>query len=168
MLTARLLVVVVAAISSTPGPPPGMGAVSVVVSSPAFPAGSAIPSEYTCDGANSSPELDWTWIPDTAKSIAIVVDDSTVTHWLIWNVKPETRKLERGGNGGGVEGTNDFDRVGYSGPCPPNGAIRYYSFTVYGLDTDISLAPTATRADLDRLMNTHVVAQGTLFGTYQR
>ena len=159
----------------SPSPPPGKTATSVTVSSSAFSAGSAIPANYTCDGADQSPDLAWTAVPDGAKSIAIVVDDpdaphGTFTHWIVWNIQPSTRTLGAGGGGGlagGVSGTNDFDRVGYSGPCPPKGAAHHYHFRVYGLDTTVSLKPSAKRSDLDKALSGHVLAQGELVGTFQ-
>lgn len=161
--------------TTAPGPANGTVVASIAVSSAAFAAGSPIPKDYTCDGADQSPELSWTAMPDTAKSIAIVVDDpdapnGTFTHWLLWNVKPGSRMLGAGGNaglGGGVSGTNDFDRAAYRGPCPPKGNVHHYRFRVYGLDAMMPLKPTDKRSALDRAMNTHVVAQGELTGTYE-
>ncbi len=146
---------------------------SVTVSSTAFVAGSPIPSEYTCDGANRSPDLSWTWVPTSTQSIAIVVDDpgapsGAFTHWVVWDIKPETHVLPRGSLGGGVAGTNDFRHVGYDGPCPAQGQLHNYRFAVYGLDTLLVLEPAATRVELDRAMNGHVVAQGMLLGSFQR
>jgi Raf kinase inhibitor-like YbhB/YbcL family protein len=160
---------------SPPGPPHGKTASSVTVSSSAFSAGQPIPPQYTCDGADQSPELSWTAVPDAAKSVAIIVDDpdapsGTFTHWILWNIEPGTRTLGTGGSGGlggGTSGTNDFDHVGYSGPCPPKGALHHYHFSVYGLDTKLTLRPTYKRPDLDRAMNGHVIAKGELVGTFQ-
>ena len=161
--------------SVSPGPPPGKTAQSLVVSSSAFPAQSPIPAAYTCDGTDQSPELAWTTVPDGTKSIAIVVDDpdaphGTFTHWIVWNISPGARSLGTGGNGGlsgGISGTNDFDRVGYSGPCPPKGQLHHYRFTVYALDAQPTLRQSDRRADVDKALAGHVVAQGTLVGTFQ-
>ena len=161
--------------SVSPGPPPGKTSAPVVLSSAAFAAGSSIPAQYTCDGVDQSPELAWSAVPDSAKSIAIVVDDpdaphGTFTHWIVWNITPSTRTLGVAGNGGlagGTSGTNDFDRIGYSGPCPPKGQLHHYRFNVYGLDTKLDLRPSDKRADLDKAMASHVLAQGTLVGTFQ-
>lgn len=161
--------------SVSPGPPAGKTVAQVVVSSAAFAAGSSIPPQYTCDGTGESPQLAWTAMPDAAKSAVLVVDDpdaphGTFTHWIVWNIAPATRTIgtaSNGGLGGGVNGTNDFDRVGYGGPCPPKGQLHHYRFTVYGLDKKLDLRPSDKRADLDRAMSSHVVAQGTLVGTYR-
>ena len=160
--------------SVTPGPAAGKTAAPLTVSSPSFAEGASIAASHTCDGPDQSPQLGWTAAPDSAKSIAIVVDDpdapgGTFTHWIIWNIKPDTRLLGAGGNGGfagGISGTNDFDHVGYNGPCPPKGTVHHYRFTVYALDVLLALKSNEKRAALDKMMNGHIVAQGTLRGTY--
>ncbi|HEY1956898.1 MAG TPA: YbhB/YbcL family Raf kinase inhibitor-like protein [Polyangiaceae bacterium] len=161
--------------SVSPSPVPGTTPQAVVVTSSAFPQGSGIPALNTCDGADQSPDLSWTSVPDSTKSIAIVVEDpdaphGTFTHWIVWNILPSTRSLGGGGNGGlagGMSGTNDFDHVGYSGPCPPKGSLHHYHFRVYGLDTTVALKQDAKRADLDKAMAGHVLASGELVGTFQ-
>lgn len=160
---------------ASPSPAPGKTMGTIGVTSAAFSAGAPITPQYTCDGPDQSPQLSWTSVPDAAKSIAIVVDDpdaphGTFTHWIIWNIGPEMRMLGVGGNGGlggGIAGTNDFERIGYSGPCPPKGQLHHYRFTVYALDAKLTLRPSDHRADLDKAMNAHVLAQGTLTGTFQ-
>jgi Raf kinase inhibitor-like YbhB/YbcL family protein len=161
--------------TSTPGPAKGVTVASVVVSSAAFSADSPIPVDYACDGPDQSPQLSWTAMPDSVKSIAIVVEDpdapnGTFTHMLVWNMKPGTRQVGAGGSGGlggGAFGTNDFNRAAYSGPCPPKGKVHHYRFNVYGLDTMLTLKPSDKRDALDHAMSAHVVAQGTLVGTYE-
>jgi Raf kinase inhibitor-like YbhB/YbcL family protein len=161
---------------SPPVPANGATPASLTVSSGAFSADSPIPTDNTCDGVNQSPQLSWTAVPTTVKSIAVVVDDpdapsGTFTHWIVWNIKPEMRLLGPGGGGGlggGQQGTNDMDKVGYSGPCPPKGKVHHYRFTVYGLDTTtLNLRASDRRPDLNRAINNHILAQGTLVGTYQ-
>ncbi len=160
---------------SPPGPAAGVVVSSVSVTSSAFSSGGTISTDNTCDGADQSPELGWTAMPDKAKTVAIVVDDpdapqGTFTHWILWNVKEGTRSLGANGNGGlagGISGTNDFGKAGYSGPCPPKGKLHHYHFRVYGLDTVLSLKAADKRADLDKAMNGHVVAQGELVATFE-
>jgi Raf kinase inhibitor-like YbhB/YbcL family protein len=158
------------AVSVAPRPFRG---VSIIVSSNAFVASSSIPAAYTCDGANRSPELEWSWVPDTTKSIAIVVDDYTAdraqsVHWLVWNIDPNTHMLPAGSAGGGVEGVNDFERLGYSGPCPPSGETHVYLFRLFALDTILRLDPPTTAEDLQQAMDWHLVGGGTLVGWYAR
>jgi Raf kinase inhibitor-like YbhB/YbcL family protein len=157
-----------------PSPPPGQTASEVAVTS-SFAAGGSIPVSDTCDGTDQSPQLNWSAMPDKVKTIAIVVEDpdapsGTFTHWILWNVKGDTRLIGANGNGGysgGIGGTNDFDRPGYSGPCPPKGTLHHYHFHVYGLDTTLTLKQSDKRADLDHAMSGHVIAKGDLVGTFQ-
>ena len=161
--------------SLSPSPPPGKSPQSVGVTSPAFSASSPIPAGNTCDGAEQSPGLSWTAMPDGVQSIAIIVDDpdapqGTFTHWIVWNIAPDARTIGEGGNGGlggGVSGTNDFGKTGYGGPCPPKGQLHHYHFKVYGLDAKVDLRPSDKRADLDKALSGHVLAQGDLVGTFQ-
>ena len=164
------------AAAPNPSPPKGVTPAKIVVSSAAFAAGAPIPVDYTCDGGNDrSPPLAWSEMPNTAKTIAIVVDDpdapsGTFTHWIAWNIAPETRTLADGANVAavsGVTGENDFGRAGYSGPCPPKGKLHHYHFKLFGLDTTLALKTDAKRANLDAAMSSHVVAQGDLVGTFQ-
>jgi hypothetical protein len=69
--------------------------------------------------------------------------------------------------GGGAQGTNDFRNIGYRGPCPPSGTHRYV-FKLYALDGEVSLPPGATKEDLLRAMEGHVLAEGKLSGKYSR
>lgn len=140
----------------------------VVVSSTAFTAGSPIPVDFTCDGANMSPPVSWTSMPpDTTKSIALVFDDADAngfTHWIVFNLSPAMSSIAENAHVGTL--TNDFDTLGYSGPCPPRGTLHHYWLHVYGLDTVLPLKPEDKREAFDRALNGHVVAQGKLVGTY--
>jgi Raf kinase inhibitor-like YbhB/YbcL family protein len=148
------------------------------LTSTSFKEGEAIPRGYTCDGANVSPSLEWTGVPKTAKTIAIIADDpdapsGTFVHWILFNLPadglglientPQTETL----NGGGVQGKNDFGKVGYGGPCPPSGTHRYF-FKFYALDGELPLKPGATRDEVEKAMEGHIVAQAQLMGTYSR
>lgn len=160
----------IGAVSISPRP---YGGVSVAVTTNAFTDRSPIPAAYTCDGDGRSPDLEWTWIPDSARSLVIVVDDFTAeraktVHWTMWNIDPRLREIAAGGRGG-VEGVNDFGQIGYAAPCPPRGEMHYYGFRLFALDTMLSVDPrTTTSAELERAMDMHVVAGGTLIGWYTR
>ena len=163
---------VIGAVSISPQPFSG---VSVVISSNAFTDRSPIPVAYTCDGDGRSPELEWTWIPDSARSLVLVVDDFTIperdktVHWVVWNIDPRLRELPSGSTGGGVVGMNDYGLLGYTAPCPPHGETHVYGFRLFGLDKALSLDPRATTMpELERAMDMHVVAGGTLIGSYTR
>ncbi len=160
---------------TAPAPAKGVTPAAISVSSTSFGAGAAIPKDFTCDGADRSPQLSWSDPPASAKSIAIVVDDpdaphGTFTHWIAWNITATTRAIAEGQgaeSAGGVSGENDFGRAGWSGPCPPKGALHHYHFKVFGLDAALSLKPDAKRSALDSAMSGHVVAQGEMVATFQ-
>lgn len=141
------------------------------VSSSAFAAGGKIPKKYTCDDANISPPLRIQNIPPGAKSLALIVEDpdapgGTWTHWLVWNIDPHTSAFhENSVPGNGTQGTTDFGNARYGGPCPPSGSHRYY-FKVYALDTTVSLPGSAKKAAIGKAIAGHVIAEGSLMGTY--
>ena len=148
------------------------GGAKLKVTSSAFQEGGNIPSKFTCDGENTSPPLQIADIPSEAKSLALVVDDPDApsglfTHWAVWNIPPQTTAVGEGNAPKGVQGTNDFGKSGYGGPCPPSGTHRYY-FKVFALDRELDLPFGAKRGQLDAAMKGHVVAQGELIGRYSR
>ncbi len=149
------------------------------LSASAFAEGADIPVEHTCDAANISPALTWTEPPDGTRSLALVADDPdapgrTWVHWVLYGLAPVPRELPEAIEtaltlpSGGRQGSNDFGRIGYGGPCPPPGAPHRYFFRLYALDTILGLAPGATRAALDRAMRGHVLATAEVMGRYQR
>src|SRR2546426_12804299 len=148
------------------------------VTSTAFNEGQPIPKQYTCDGVNISPPLEWSGVPKTAKTIAIVCDDpdapgGTWVHWMLYNLPadniglvenlPATETLKAGG----FQGKNDFSKTGYGGPCPPSGTHRYF-FKIYALDSELPLKAGATKEELMKAMEGHIVLQGQLVATYRR
>jgi Raf kinase inhibitor-like YbhB/YbcL family protein len=149
----------------------------IKVISAAFKDGEAIPRQHTCQGINISPPLEWTPTPE-AKTVAIICNDPDApsgawTHWLVYNLPGATMGLienmpaQEKVAGGGMQGTNDFGKIGYGGPCPPSGTHRYF-FKVYALDTELSLKPGATKDQLMKAMEGHILAQGQLMGTYAK
>jgi len=144
----------------------------IKITSSAFQEGGNIPSKFTCDGSDTSPPLQITGIPSEAKSLVLIADDPDApgglfTHWLVWNIPPQTNSIAEGSAPKGVHGTNDFGKSGYKGPCPPTGTHRY-SFKVFALDHELDLRGGAKRSQLDAAMKGHVVAQGELVGRYAR
>lgn len=147
------------------------------LSSPAFVEGAAIPKEYTCDGADKSPELTWSGAPEAARSFALIVHDPDApkgdfTHWLLWDIPGSAAALAEnaGGASAGTAGTNSFGSIGYGGPCPPpgHGAHRYY-FELYALDIDsLELAHDAQCGEVEAAIQGHALAQTQFMGTYER
>jgi len=144
------------------------------LTSPAFKAGDTIPAKHTCDGDDRSPPLAWTDPPAGAKSFALVCEDpdaprGTWVHWLVWGIPASARALSEGSPGAGArEGTNDFRKTGWGGPCPPPGPAHRYFFRLSALDTTLDLAPGATKAALEKAMEGHVVGRTELTGRYAR
>lgn len=148
------------------------GGAKMKITSSAFQEGGNIPSKFTCDGGDTSPPLQIAELPSGAKSLALVVDDPDApgglfTHWIVWNISPQTNTIAEGSAPKGVHGTNDFGKSGYGGPCPPSGTHRYY-FRIFALDRELDLPPGTKRSQLDAAMKGHVVAQGELMGRYSR
>ena len=142
------------------------------ITSSAFQQGANIPSKFSCDGADTSPPLQIQEIPPEAKSLVLIVDDPDAlsglfTHWIAWNISPQTSMIAEGSAPKGTRGTNDFGKSGYGGPCPPSGTHRYF-FKIYALDQELNLAAGSKRAQLDSAMKGHVIAQGELMGRYSR
>jgi Raf kinase inhibitor-like YbhB/YbcL family protein len=148
------------------------GGAKMKITSSAFQQGGNIPSKFTCDGANTSPPLQISDVPSEAKGLVLIVDDPDApsglfTHWTAWNISPQTSTVAEGSTPKGVQGTNDFGKSGYGGPCPPSGMHRYY-FKIFALDRELDLPAGARRGQLDAAMKGHVIAQGELMGRYSR
>ena len=148
------------------------GGAKMKITSSAFQQGANIPSKFSCDGANTNPPLQISDVPPEAKSLVLIVDDPDApsglfTHWAVWNIPPQTNTIAEGSTPKGVQGTNDFGRSGYGGPCPPSGTHRYY-FKIFALDRELDLPFGAKRSQLDAAMKGHVIAQGELMGRYSR
>jgi Raf kinase inhibitor-like YbhB/YbcL family protein len=152
---------------------------SIEVTSSAFDDGDFIPARHTCDAEDVSPPLEWTGVPEAAKSLALVCDDpdapmGTWVHWVIYDIAPSLSELAEGispsevTTDGAKQGVNDFRRTGYGGPCPPPGNPHRYFFTLYALELEPGLPAGASKADLLRVIEGHVLAEGRLMGRYQR
>jgi len=149
------------------------------VSSPAFQSGNAIPKQYTCDGGDRSPPLTWSDAPAGTKYFALIVDDpdapaGTWVHWVLYDLPasrtglPEGVRADDAPAEGGAHGVNDFRAAGYGGPCPPPGKPHRYFFRLYALDAPTGLKSHASKAEVQRAIQGHVLAQAELMGTYKR
>jgi Raf kinase inhibitor-like YbhB/YbcL family protein len=152
---------------------PVEGSPMINLTSPAFPEGGTIPRKFTCDGENVSPELLWTSLPSETQSISIIVDDpdapaGTWVHWVLFDIPPQISSLTEGYRGAGVNGVNDFRKLGYNGPCPPKGSGHRYFFKLYALDSMLQLKQGVTKKDIENAMKDHILAQGQLVGRYGR
>ena len=152
------------------------------ITSTAFQQAGSIPSKYTCEGPDVSPPLAWSGVPAKAKTLALIVDDPDApdpakpqrvyVHWVVYNIPAGTPSLSENASKtgmpkGAVQGKNDWGKPEYGGPCPPIGRHRYF-FKLYALDTELTGMRSATKADLERAMNGHVLETGEMMGTYQK
>ncbi len=148
------------------------------IKSSAFKAGESIPSKFTCDNIDVSPQLAWSKVPSGTKTFALIADDpdapsGTYVHWVMFNIPgnlrelseniPKTESLENGA----IQGKNDFGKIGYGGPCPPSGTHRYY-FKLYALDAELDAKPGITKRELVKAMDIHILEEGQLMGRYKR
>ena len=149
------------------------------LSSPDFSPNGKIPTVHTCEGPDRAPALAWTDVPAASKSFVLIVDDPdapdpaaprmTWVHWVAYNLPGAARALAAGGilPAGALEGLNDWKRTGWRGPCPPIGRHRYF-FKLYALDTMLPDLKRPSKAQVEKAMQGHVLAQAELVGTYQK
>ena len=153
-----------------------------VLTSSAFTNNGAIPARYTCQGEDVSVPLAWTGLPAGTKSLALIVDDPdapdpkapkvTWVHWVLYNIPPSAAGLKEAVKAaelpkGTLEGSNDWKRTGYGGPCPPIGRHRYFH-KLYALDVVLPDMGKASKRDLEQAMKGHVLEKVELIGTYEK
>lgn len=152
------------------------------IASTAFGPLQSIPPRYTCEGEDVSPPLSWSDLPAGTRSLALIVDDPDApdpkapkrvwVHWVLYNLPASAtglpEALEPGDLPAGTrEGTNDWGRAGYGGPCPPIGRHRYFH-KLYALDTVLPDLGLPTKKALEAAMRGHVLAHAELVGTYEK
>src|SRR5579871_6219299 len=143
-----------------PGPAPGVALQRLTVTSKSFASRGPIPVDYTCDGADKSPQLTWSAPPAGTKSFAVLVDDPDApggdfTHWILFDIRPDALTLPEAADPaevGAIVGTNGFNRVQYSGPCPPRMELHHYYFRVFALDSTLGATSGASRDAVDTAM----------------
>lgn len=147
---------------------------SLQLTSDAFANGQSIPAKFSCLGKNISPALAWTEPPAGTQSFALIVDDpdapgSTWVHWVLYNIPADVRNLPESFSAQDPVsvGKNSWGKLSYGGPCPPSGTHRYY-FKLYALDSTLSLSPGASKEQLFKAMEGHILAQSELMGTFSK
>jgi Raf kinase inhibitor-like YbhB/YbcL family protein len=159
---------------------------TIALTSPAFQDGQPLPTRFTCDGRDLSPPLNWTGVPEGARSLVLIVSDpdapnGTFSHWVVFNLPPELNEIKEGGSEADafaeiigaastrpVQGTNGFNNTAYNGPCPPKGSDHRYVFQLYALDRELALDRNADREQLLNAIAGHVLAEGRLTATFSR
>ena len=139
------------------------------VTSPGFEAEGPIPARFTCDGADESPELRIAALPEGTVSLVLIMDDPdapvwTWDHWVVYDIEPVGSIPENVGSLG-TGGLNSWKRLGYGGPCPPEGTHRYF-FRVLALDGTLGLAEGATKDEVLQAVEGRVLAEASLMGTF--
>lgn len=155
---------------------------ALILKSTAFEHNAEIPTRYTCQGEDISPELLWEGVPPETRSLALIVDDPdapdpeapkmTYVHWVLYNIPADTCRLDEHMTSdklpaGTLQGLNDWKRTGYGGPCPPIGRHRYF-FKLYALETALENLHNPTKAELTAAMQGHILEETELVGTYQK
>ena len=180
LLRTVVFTMILAACATSTTPTEAIVANQLTITSDAFASGQSIPAKYSCVGRNVSPPLAWNEPPAGTQSFALIMDDpdapvGTWVHWVLYNIPAAKRDLQEDLpiTGKSVDpdaiyvGKNSSGNIGYNGPCPPSGTHRYI-FKLYALDTTISLLPGATKEQVLKEMDGHILAQGELVGTFSK
>lgn len=155
---------------------------SFIIAAQTFSPQGEIPSKYTCDGRDISPQISWSNIPENTKSLALIVDDPDArdpedpkminyVHWVLYNIPTQSMSLPENVMTnklppGTLEGLNDWGKTGYGGPCPPSGTHHYY-FKLYALNTILPDLKHPTKTQLEQNMENHIIEMTELVGTYK-
>lgn len=140
-----------------------MIAVTLTLELPAHKEKDYMDPSYTCDGANSSPQVSWTGVPDGTKSLMLLMEDpdaplGTFFHWAIYNIKPDESGLPENvpkssrTEDGHAQGINGFRKAGYLGPCPPGKKPHNYVFTLYATSQEPDLEPNLKKKALMKIL----------------
>jgi Raf kinase inhibitor-like YbhB/YbcL family protein len=169
-VAAALVVLLGAGCTSTTGEdlPSTGGAGTLTVSSPDIDDGGPIPAEFTCDGADHPPVIEWSGASGRGSIVVLMTDRDAngFVHWLRYNLGGESGSVG-GSSVDGVGGHNDFGTNGYRGPCPPQGdAPHHYVITVY--EFAVAPSPFAPGEEASQVLGGNALAAGTITGTYAR
>lgn len=155
---------------------------ALILQSDAFAAGGEIPPKYTCISKDISPPLTWQGVPAQSKSLVLIIDDPdapdpkapkmTWVHWLVYNIPVNTTGLPAGVTPdklppGTEQGLNDWNKIGYGGPCPPIGRHRYFH-KLYALDTVLADMGICNKAKIEAAMQGHIIESAELIGTFAK
>lgn len=159
-----------------------MDDIALILRSGAFCDGGKIPVKYTCMGKDLSPPLTWQGEPAGTKSLVLIVDDPdapdpaapkmTWVHWVVYNIPLDVYELPEGVSihnlpPGTEQGVNDWNNIGYGGPCPPVGRHRYFH-KLYALDTVLLGLNKPTKARVEAAMQGHIIDSTELVGTFSK
>lgn len=132
-----------------------------------------IPSKYSCDGESVNPPLGFSDIPENSKSLVLIVDDpdapmGTFDHWVVYNIDPKIKQVEENCvPSASLQGLNSARNTGWISPCPPSGMHRYI-FNLYALDGLLNFEQIPTKQEVEKAMQSHILARSELIGLYSR
>lgn len=148
--------------------------------SPDFKDRGFIDKKFTCQGANRAPKLFWSGLSQCCvKSYALIVDDPDAptadpfVHWVLYGIPASRSSLEfqlgrtLTMTNGMKQGINNFNKIGWDGPCPPKGKAHRYIFTLYALDSELNLEPGVDKESLLAAMKGHIIKMTKLVGLYK-
>lgn len=184
LTTSVVLLAGIAAAQGPQGGKKGPGAPAMRLTTSAFADGSVIPDKYTQAGQSTSPELVWTNTPPGTVTFALLFHDpdvalqrklDDVTHWIAWNIPGTATKLDEGIKEGAtlpdgmIQGKNTRGTNAYMGPgAPATGPDHHYTFELFALDTKLDLGPDASRADVMKAMEGHILGKAVYEGRFHR
>lgn len=129
-----------------------------------------VPPQYTCNGHNVSPPLEFIDVPEGTKSLVLIVEDvdssNNWVHWLVYNIPGDVTHFDEGAiPEGAVDGVCNGGTYGYEGPCPKYfRGIHRYKFSLFALDNILDVPITATADDVNNAMTGRVLATAELVG----
>lgn len=144
------------------------------ITSSEFSDGEKIPRKYGYTNDNINPPLKISGVPKETESLVLIMDDPDAMepagkvwdHWVLWNISPDIELIREGKAPlGAEEGQNDYKKIGYGGPNPPD-KEHTYIFKLYALDRKLELKKGATKKDVEESMKGHVIEKTKLTGTY--
>jgi Raf kinase inhibitor-like YbhB/YbcL family protein len=157
-----------------------MTTLTLSIKSSAFASNAPIPSKYTCDGDQVSPPLEISGVPDGTRSLVLIVEDPDVPrqlkadgifdHWVLFNIPANTALIAEGASVG-VPGNNGAGVPAYTGPCPPaqyEPNTHRYMFKLYALDGLLGLQEGASKSEVVKAMQQHIMEEAQLVGTYKK
>jgi Raf kinase inhibitor-like YbhB/YbcL family protein len=184
--TMILSIAVATAAAQDKGKQKGPATPGLTLTTSAFDDGGMVPTRYTMNDPNAvSPKLEWSHVPAGTVTFTLILHDPDVSlrkgnedvlHWMIFNIPGSATELPEGIpvgkatlDNGTVQAKNLRGQVGYMGPgAPPQGPVHHYTFELYALDTKLDLGPDATRADVLKAMEGHILGKGVLVGRFHR
>ena len=170
LITSLLMLVSISTHADTPAAP------TFTLNTTAFLDQNALPVLYTCDGKDISPEFDWTNVPAKTQSLALIASDPDAPggmfyHWVIYNIPKSVTTIAEGADkmpAGVSLGKNSWGKTQYNGPCPPKDSVHSYLFTLYALDSKLTVPADADGKTVLAAMQKHIVGKVALTAIYSR